>query len=62
MSDTADLRRFELHDLDLGDLTVSSMRDTVALPEGGASYGGPCSCGSCGHPQLPTPTPWGSAG
>ncbi|OKK17241.1 hypothetical protein AMK16_20345 [Streptomyces sp. CB00455] len=47
---------FELEDLDLGDLTVTSMRDTVALPEGGASNGGSsCSCGSssCAHPQLP---------
>ncbi|MFF7296635.1 thiazolylpeptide-type bacteriocin [Streptomyces sp. NPDC008265] len=43
-------------DLDLGELTVTSMRDTLALPEGGASNGGSsCSCGSssCAHPQLP---------
>ncbi|MFD3550007.1 thiazolylpeptide-type bacteriocin [Streptomyces sp. NPDC058655] len=47
---------FDLEELDLGDLTVTSMRDTVALPEGGASNGGSsCSCGSssCAHPQLP---------
>ncbi|NXY95803.1 thiazolylpeptide-type bacteriocin [Streptomyces sp. BR123] len=47
---------FEIEDLDLGDLTVTSMRDTVALPEGGASNGGSsCSCGSssCAHPQRP---------
>ncbi|MFD7630228.1 thiazolylpeptide-type bacteriocin [Streptomyces sp. NPDC059851] len=47
---------FEIEDLDLGDLTVTSMRDTIALPEGGASNGGSsCSCGSssCAHPQTP---------
>ncbi|MEU2390606.1 thiazolylpeptide-type bacteriocin [Streptomyces sp. NPDC007369] len=47
---------FEIEDLDLGDLTVTSMRDTIALPEGGASNGGSsCSCGSssCAQPQLP---------
>ncbi|MFJ9648436.1 thiazolylpeptide-type bacteriocin [Streptomyces sp. NPDC004244] len=49
---------FEIEDLDLGDLTVTSMRDTIALPEGGASNGGSsCSCGSssCAHPQYPQP-------
>ena len=37
---------FDFQDLDLGDLTVTSMQDTVALPEtGGSSL---CSCrGSC---------------
>ena len=51
---------FDLDDLELGDLAVTSMRDSVALPEGGAS-GAPssCSCGSsscssCHQPQLPT--------
>ncbi|MCY0917359.1 thiazolylpeptide-type bacteriocin [Streptomyces sp. NPDC002039] len=42
-------------DLDLGDLTVTSMRDTVALPEGGASWGS-CSCqgsSSCAQPERP---------
>lgn len=34
---------FELDDLDLGELTITSMRDTVALPETGASWGN-CSC------------------
>ncbi|MFF5158479.1 thiazolylpeptide-type bacteriocin [Streptomyces sp. NPDC000348] len=45
-------------DLDLGDLTVTSMRDTVALPEGGASNGArhcSCSSSSCAQPQLPVP-------
>jgi len=34
---------FELEELELGELTVTSMRDTVALPETGASWGD-CSC------------------
>ncbi|GHG61773.1 thiazolylpeptide-type bacteriocin [Streptomyces griseocarneus] len=58
MSDTTGTLGFELEDLDLGELTVTSMRDTVALPEGGASNGGSsCSCGSssCAVPQLPHP-------
>ncbi|MFD7700605.1 thiazolylpeptide-type bacteriocin [Streptomyces caelestis] len=40
-------------DLDLSDLTVTAMRDTVALPEGGASWGS-CSCqgsSSCAQPE-----------
>ncbi|MET9800427.1 thiazolylpeptide-type bacteriocin [Streptomyces sp. NPDC006368] len=56
MSDTTSVPGFDLADLDLGELTVTSMRDTVALPEGGASNGGSsCSCGSssCATPQLP---------
>lgn len=56
MNDTTQSAGFDLDDLDLGELTVTSMRDTVALPEGGASNGGSsCSCGSssCAHPQLP---------
>ncbi|GGS32195.1 thiazolylpeptide-type bacteriocin [Streptomyces nojiriensis] len=56
MNDTTQSAGFGLDDLDLGELTVTSMRDTVALPEGGASNGGSsCSCGSssCAHPQLP---------
>jgi hypothetical protein len=48
---------FELEDLDLGELTVTSMRDTVALPETGASWGD-CSCqgsSSCAPAeQLPS--------
>ncbi|GGZ92042.1 thiazolylpeptide-type bacteriocin [Streptomyces subrutilus] len=54
--------RFELDelDLDLGDLTVTSMSDTVALPEGGASWG-TCSCqgsSSCAQPdQTGVPVP-----
>ena len=50
---------FDLDDLELGDLAVTSMRDSVALPESGAS-GGPSSCScssgscsSCTQPQLP---------
>lgn len=39
--------KFEVDDLDLGELAVTSMRDAVALPESGASNGGSsCSCGS----------------
>ncbi|GHF55200.1 hypothetical protein GCM10010218_40770 [Streptomyces mashuensis] len=59
MEPTTGTAGFELADLDLGELTVTSMRDTVALPEGGASNGGSsCSCGSssCAQPQLPHPT------
>ncbi|MFF9203938.1 thiazolylpeptide-type bacteriocin [Streptomyces sp. NPDC014986] len=40
-------------DLDLSDLTVTAMRDTAALPEGGASWGS-CSCqasSSCAQPE-----------
>jgi hypothetical protein len=62
MPDITGSPSFELQDLDLGDLLVTSMRDTVALPEGGASAGNsPCSCGSCGHPELPSPGPWPAA-
>ncbi|MEU6214064.1 thiazolylpeptide-type bacteriocin [Streptomyces sp. NPDC047023] len=55
MSDTAHTPEFDLQDLelDLGDLTVTSMRDTPALPEGGASWGS-CSCqgsSSCAQPH-----------
>ncbi|MEV7725325.1 thiazolylpeptide-type bacteriocin [Streptomyces sp. NPDC087917] len=51
---------FDLDDLalDLGDLTVTSMRDTAALPEGGASWGS-CSCqgsSSCAQPTTDLPT------
>ncbi|MGW0391021.1 thiazolylpeptide-type bacteriocin [Streptomyces sp. NPDC003042] len=60
MSDTTRTPEFGLQDLelDLGDLTVTSLRDTVALPEGGASYGS-CSCqgsSSCAQPTTDTPT------
>ncbi|MFF5703281.1 thiazolylpeptide-type bacteriocin [Streptomyces sp. NPDC012794] len=59
MSDTAHTPEsgFEDLDLDLGDLSVTSMRDTVALPEGGASWGS-CSCqgsSSCAQPTQPSP-------
>ncbi|MEV4316491.1 thiazolylpeptide-type bacteriocin [Actinocrispum sp. NPDC049592] len=50
---------FDVEDLQLDDLAVTSMRDAVALPESAAS-GAPssCSCGSssccCCQPNLPT--------
>ncbi|MBO0654358.1 thiazolylpeptide-type bacteriocin [Streptomyces triculaminicus] len=61
MSDLARNTDFALQDLelDLSELTVTSMRDTAALPEGGASWGS-CSCqasSSCAHPQLETGMP-----
>ncbi|MEU1372104.1 thiazolylpeptide-type bacteriocin [Streptomyces triculaminicus] len=59
MSDLARNTDFALQDLelDLSELTVTSMRDTAALPEGGASWGS-CSCqasSSCAQPQMETP-------
>ncbi|MCX5379702.1 thiazolylpeptide-type bacteriocin [Streptomyces sp. NBC_00091] len=56
MSDSARTPEFDIQDLelDLDDLTVTSMRDTVALPEGGASWGS-CSCqgsSSCAKPAV----------
>ncbi|MFS8097650.1 thiazolylpeptide-type bacteriocin [Lentzea alba] len=39
---------FDLDDLELGELAVTSMRDSVALPESGASGGGSCNSCSCG--------------
>lgn len=39
---------FEVDDLELGDLAVTTMRDAVALPESGASGGGSCNSCSCG--------------
>lgn len=56
MSDPTPNAGFELHELDLSDLTITSMRDTVALPETGASWGN-CSCqgsSSCAQPEAPT--------
>ncbi|MFD6876639.1 MULTISPECIES: thiazolylpeptide-type bacteriocin [unclassified Streptomyces] len=53
MSEARPAPEFEIEDLDLGELTVTSMRDTAALPEGGASWGS-CSCqgsSSCAHPD-----------
>ncbi|MFJ8622146.1 thiazolylpeptide-type bacteriocin [Kitasatospora sp. NPDC093550] len=58
MSDTTTSRSaaetgLDLQDLDLSELTVTSLRDTVALPENGASWGS-CSCqasSSCAQPQ-----------
>ncbi|MEU3574227.1 thiazolylpeptide-type bacteriocin [Kitasatospora sp. NPDC036755] len=57
MSDTtmsAAAEGLDLQDLDLSELTVTSLRDTVALPENGASWGS-CSCqgsSSCAQPQV----------
>ncbi|MER5889000.1 thiazolylpeptide-type bacteriocin [Streptomyces sp. NPDC001941] len=45
-------------DLDLSELTVTSLRDTAALPENGASWGS-CSCqgsSSCAQPQQDVPS------
>jgi hypothetical protein len=45
---------FDVDDLVLDDLAVTTMRDAVALPESGAS--GACSCGSsccCCNPHYP---------
>ncbi|WP_034090610.1 thiazolylpeptide-type bacteriocin [Streptacidiphilus albus] len=39
MSDSTANTGFDLQDLDLSDLAVTSMRDTVALPENAASAG-----------------------
>ncbi|MFF2545346.1 thiazolylpeptide-type bacteriocin [Kitasatospora sp. NPDC058063] len=47
------IESLDLQDLDLSELTVTSLRDTVALPENGASWGS-CSCqasSSCAQPQ-----------
>ena len=35
---------FDLDDLDLGVLSVAAMTDSVALPEGGASYRSSSTC------------------
>ncbi|MGW4213477.1 thiazolylpeptide-type bacteriocin [Lentzea sp. NPDC004789] len=52
---------FEVDDLDLREIAVTSMRDAVALPESGNS----CSCGSssgcCQHPPGGLPPPGGAA-
>lgn len=56
MSDRITQDLFELEDLDLGELTVTSLRDTVALPENGASRAGSstsCSSSSCAYPETP---------
>ncbi|MFJ5228282.1 thiazolylpeptide-type bacteriocin [Kitasatospora sp. NPDC088391] len=55
--DTLAATGLALDDLDLGELTVTALRDTVALPEGGAS-GAPsstsCGSSSCAVPHPPT--------
>ncbi|WP_224285619.1 thiazolylpeptide-type bacteriocin [Streptomyces sp. LS1784] len=53
-SRTAATEGLDLQDLDLSELTVTSLRDTVALPENGASWGS-CSCqgsSSCAQPDT----------
>ena len=54
MSDSTGDAGFDLQDLDLSDLTVTSMRDTVALPENGASTQS-CSCESSSSCTQPHP-------
>jgi len=49
---------FDVDDLEIGELAVTTMRDSVALPESGASGGNSsCSCGSssccCCQPHQP---------
>ncbi|MBW5484279.1 thiazolylpeptide-type bacteriocin [Streptomyces bambusae] len=56
MNNITDSVTFDENDLDLGELTVTSMRDTVALPETGASNSG-SSC-SCGSSSCATPHPY----
>jgi hypothetical protein len=46
---------FEVDDLVVDDLSVTAMRDAVALPEAGASGGGSCcgsSCCCCPDPSF----------
>ncbi|MFJ5228283.1 thiazolylpeptide-type bacteriocin [Kitasatospora sp. NPDC088391] len=53
MTDHSATTDLALDDLDLAELTVTALRDTVALPENGASWGS-CSCqgsSSCAQPQ-----------
>ncbi|AUG81085.1 hypothetical protein CFP65_6429 [Kitasatospora sp. MMS16-BH015] len=59
MSENTNGAEFELEELDLSDISVSSMRDSSALPEGGASWGS-CSCqgsSSCQPVQQPPTLP-----
>ncbi|MFB6887967.1 thiazolylpeptide-type bacteriocin [Kitasatospora sp. NPDC056327] len=54
MPDMSNGLGLDLQDLDLSELTVTALRDTVALPENGASHGS-CSCqgsSSCVQPNL----------
>jgi thiazolylpeptide-type bacteriocin precursor len=47
------LAKLDLADLDLDELDVTSLRDTVALPETGASSSGNCpQSGSCTHCKV----------
>ncbi|RKR92000.1 hypothetical protein BDK92_6431 [Micromonospora pisi] len=55
---------FDLDDLDLDDITVTSMRDAVALPETGMSSSGDAAaaCSCCGSssccPNIDTYQPY----
>jgi len=47
------LPTLDLTDLDLDELDIKSLRDTVALPETGVSSSSGCpNCGSCTHPTI----------
>ncbi len=44
MQENIETGEFDLDDLDLGALSVAAMTDSVALPEGGASYRSSSTC------------------
>ncbi len=44
MQDISGTADFDLDDLDLGTLSVAAMTDSVAVPEGGASYASSSTC------------------
>ncbi len=44
MQDHSETSDFDLDDLDLGALSVAAMTDSVALPDGGASYTSSSTC------------------
>ncbi len=44
MMDDTESADFDLDDLDLGVLSVAAMTDSVALPEGGASFRSSSTC------------------
>ena len=56
MSDSTNTPSFDLQDLDLSELTVTSLRDTPALPESGASSGS-CSCQASSSCAIVEPMP-----
>ncbi|MFF7636369.1 thiazolylpeptide-type bacteriocin [Kitasatospora sp. NPDC008050] len=61
MSDINETPSFELQDLDLSDLTVTSLRDSAALPEGGASWGSSSCQGSSSCAQQNPQSPYTAA-